>query len=133
MSRIMSSAVWIALGLGLIAGPSDAQELTKSDRQGPVTVTVTWSAPLAVGMPLQAKVVLDTHSVGLDAIALNEVVTLRGPDGVEAAPTAVDTKGSGHHREATLTFGPITKPGRVEIVVRNVGGVAERIFAWEAR
>jgi hypothetical protein len=41
--------------------------------------------------------------------------------------------GSGHHREAVLVFPPIAQPGPVRILVRNVGGVAERTFLWETR
>jgi hypothetical protein len=79
-------------------------------------------------------VVLDTHSVGLDRIAFETAVVLRGPDGVEIAATAVEQlKGSGHHREAVLVFPPVSRPGTGRIVVKNVGGVAERVFEWEWR
>ena len=80
----------------------------------------------------KAKVVLDTHSVGLDGIAFDKVVALRSPDGADIAPTAVEqATGSGHHREATLVFPPPAQAGPLKIVVMNVGGVAERSFVWE--
>jgi len=113
-------------------GLATAEEgLTRRDRQGPVTVTVTLLAPPTAGTPVRAKVVLDTHSVALDAVALDEVVALR-VDGGDVAPTSVEqATGSGHHREAVVVFTPLAEPGSVRIVVKNVGGVVERSFAWE--
>jgi hypothetical protein len=115
------------------AGSSQAQGgLIKQDRQGPVSVSVTLSAAPAVGAPVKAKVVLDTHSVALDGIKFEEVVALRTPDGTDIAPVAVEqTYGAGHYREAVLVFPPLARPGDVHIVVKNVGGVAKRSFSWE--
>ena len=39
--------------------------------------------------------------------------------------------GSGHHREAVLVFPPHAAAEALRIVVKNVGGVAERSFSWE--
>lgn len=118
------------LGLALL-GAAEAQDaVTKRDRQGPVTVAVTPLGPVTAGAPLKIKIVLDTHSVGLDGIAFEKVVALRAPDGAEVAPQAVETKGSGHHREAVVTFPP--RPGGpLRIVVKDVAGVAERLFTWD--
>ena len=126
-------AVALAMAALWAAGGSEAQEsLTKQDRQGPVTVAVTLTAAPAVGAPIKVKVVLDTHSVGLDGIAFDKIVALRSPDGADIAPTAVEqATGSGHHREATLVFPPPAQAGPLKIVIKNVGGVAERSFVWE--
>ncbi len=129
------------LGIGLIlalvvlgaVGAAEAQQgLGKQDRQGPVTVAVTLTDLPVVGAPLKAKVVLDTHSVALDGIAFEQAVAIRTPDGTDVAPTAVEqAKGSGHHREAVLVFPPPASTGPLKIVVKNIGGVAERSFVWE--
>jgi hypothetical protein len=115
----------------LVSGTAAAQEpLTKRDDRGQVTVTVTLEAAPAPGRPIRAHIVLDTHVVALDGIALEQAVALRAPDGRDTAPTAVEAaKGGGHHREATVVF---AAPGGEEIhlVVKNVGGVAERSFRW---
>jgi len=113
------------------AGSPAAEEgLTKRDARGPVTVIVTLTAPPEVGTPVKAKVVLDTHSVPLDSIKLEEAVVLRA-DGADLAPTAVEeAAGGGHHRSAVLIFPPPARAGEVRIVVKDVGGVAERSFAW---
>lgn len=127
----------VALVLSLIAlwavAISAAQEgLTQRDRQGPVTVTVTLTAAPAIGTPVKAKVTLDTHSVGLDSIAFDQVVAMRTPDGADIAPLAVEqAQGGGHHRSAVLVFPPLTSAGPLRLVVKNVGGVAERSFVWE--
>jgi hypothetical protein len=72
--------------------------------------------------------------VALDGVAFEQAVVVRTPDGAEVPPTAVEqASGSGHHREAVLVFPPVAQPGPVRILVRNVGGVAERTFLWEAR
>lgn len=75
--------------------------------------------------------VLDTHSVGLDDIAFEHAVAMRTPDGTDLAPEAVEAKGGGHHRRAVVVFPPLAQAGVVRIVVKNVGGVAERIFSWD--
>ena len=133
MRAFLRGGVVLAMLTLWAVGSSEAQEgLTKRDGQGPVSVTVTLTAPPAVGAPVKAKVVLDTHSVGLDGIKFEEAVVLRTPDGTDIAPVAVEqTSGAGHHREAVLVFPPLARPGDVRIVVKNVGGVAERSFSWE--
>jgi hypothetical protein len=113
-------------------GRSEAQDpFTKRDQQGPVTVVVTLMPPATPGAPLKAKIVFDTHSVGLDGIVLDRAVVMR-TDGTDVPPTAVEqATGGGHHREAVLVFPAPTQPGPVQILVKNVGGVAERSFSWE--
>lgn len=114
-------------------GNSEGQEgWTKQDRQGTVSVAVTLMVPPETGAPVRAKVVLDTHSVALDGIKFEEAVVLRMPDGTDIAPMAVEqATGSGHHREAVLVFPPLARAGDVRLVVKNVGGIAERSFSWE--
>ncbi|MBI2461151.1 MAG: hypothetical protein HYV61_06630 [Candidatus Rokubacteria bacterium] len=66
----------------------------------------------------------------MDSIKLEEAVVLRA-DGADLAPTAVEeAAGGGHHRSAVLIFPPPARAGEVRIVVKDVGGVAERSFAW---
>jgi hypothetical protein len=115
------------------AGMSEAQDgLTKRNSQGPVTVSVTLMNLPAPGDPVKAKVVLDTHSVALDSIKFEEAVAFRTGDGSDIPPSAVEqATGSGHHREAVLIFARPVGTGALTIIIKNVGGVAERIFSWE--
>jgi hypothetical protein len=56
---------------------------------------------------------------------------LRTADGKELGPSAVEqAKGGGHHREAVVVFLPVADLGEVRVVVKNVGGVEERVFTW---
>lgn len=104
-------------------------------RRGLRIALVVWLALAgspAVGTPIEVTVRLDTHSASLDAVKFDEAVALRGVDGTDVAPRVDRMGGSGHHREAAVSFPPL--PGgmhEVRIAVRNVGGVAERSFAWE--
>ena len=132
MRAFRRASLVVALVILGALGRSEAQDqLTKRDQQGPVTVVVTLIPPAGAGAPIKAKIVLDTHSVGLDGIVLDQAVVMR-TDGADVLPTTVkQATGGGHHREAVLVFPPLAQPGPVRIVVRNVGGVAERSFSWE--
>ena len=133
MRAVVRAGVILGMLTLWMAGSEDAQQgLTKQDRQGPVSVAITLTAPAEAGAPVKAKVVLDTHSVPLDGIKFEEAVVLRTPDGTDIAPTAVEqATGSGHHREAVLFFPSLAPAGEVRLIVKNVGGVAERSFSWE--
>jgi hypothetical protein len=128
-----SLLVGFALAILALMGSAHAQpSLTQRDGQGAVTVVITLAAPPQVGVPLRATVTLDTHTVALDGIAFEQAVVLRTSGEVEVAPTGVEgATGGGHHRQAVVSFPPVTQPGTVRIVVKNVGGIAERSFAWE--
>jgi hypothetical protein len=128
-----SLLVGVALAIVAIAGRADAQpSLTQRDGQGPVTVIVTLAVPPQVGVPIRANIILDTHSIALDGIAFERAVVLRPPGEVDVAPTGVEgATDGGHHREAVVMFPPVMQPGTVRIVVKNVGGIAERSFTWE--
>ena len=118
----------------LLAGGPAAAQAPPGEKQsipgGGVTVDATFLKERRDGPTF--KVVLDTHSVNLDGYRFEEVVRLRDGKGGELAPTAVEgATGSGHHREATVRFAwPEPKPKTVELVVRGVAGVPERLFQW---
>ncbi len=122
----------VLLGLGL--GPSGAAEGPGGPKQsvggGGVTVEVTWLKEVAEAPAF--RLVLDTHSVNLDGYRFEEIVRLRDGRGGEQAPAAVEgAEGSGHHRQATVRFTwPEPKPGELELVVKGVAGVPERVFRW---
>jgi hypothetical protein len=134
MKLLAAAALFLVLMqvLAVSAPTALAQEsLRKLDRQGPVTVSVTLLAPPAIGAPIKMRVALDTHSVDLDGVAFESSVALRRPDGSEVAATVEQVTGSGHHRTAVLAFPPSGDAAQIRVVVKNVGGIGERIFAWE--
>jgi hypothetical protein len=132
MRRLRGIAAILGLAaLGLVE-LSEAQEgLSQRDAQGPVSVTITLTAPPVIGVPVKARVALDTHSVDLESIKFEEAVTLKEAGGAERHPISVERQGGGHHREAVLVLPAPVRPGRLSIFVRGVGGIAVRQFYWD--
>jgi hypothetical protein len=118
-----SLRVGLALAILGMAGRADAQPtLSQRDEQGAGTVVVTLAAPPQVGVPTRATVFLDTHPLALDGVAFDRAVVLRTPEGLDVTPTRVeDATGSGHHRQAVVSLRPVTQPGTMRIVVKDVG------------
>jgi hypothetical protein len=97
---------------------------------GGVIAKVTYLNPGTTDEPL-FQVVLDTHSVNLDGYDLKTIIVLRDEAGNTHVPTAVENKGSGHHREAAVGFPKVSSDAkRVELVIKDVAGVKERVFRW---
>lgn len=78
-------------------------DLTRTDNQGAVEVTVT---PLNLEDPretLNFDIVLDTHSVDL-SMDLATLATLKSDTGMNTQATLWDAPRGGHHVEGTLSF-----------------------------
>lgn len=114
-----------------IAKSGGAKLETKSNEGGSVTVDVTPTA-LEVGKPLAFDIAMNTHSVDLGD-DLTKIATLRDDAGKEYKPTAWDgPDGGGHHRSGTLQFAALsTKPKYVELVIKGLAQVPERVFRWD--
>ena len=99
----------------------------QTNSEGSVSVEVT---PIDVSEESELwkfKIALNTHSEEL-LQDLNKVVALN-----DKAPVSWDgpTPG-GHHLEGTLSSRPISpRPEEILLIVREVGGVAERVFSWD--
>ncbi len=104
---------------------------TKSNEGGSVTVDVKPTA-LDVGKPIVFDIAMNTHSVDLSD-DMTKITILRDDAGKEYKPTAWDgPAGGGHHREGTLTFAAMAnKPKFVELVIKGLAGVPERVFKWD--
>lgn len=121
----------VAVGVLLVAAIGEAQtDQVQSSRGGGVTVTVELLEES--GDAPAFRVLLDTHSVNLDVYEFGQIVRLRDGRGDELAPLAVEGgEGGGHHRKATVRFAwPKPKPQALELVVKGVAGVPERVFRW---
>jgi len=132
--RPMALGIMIAI-LGLPAfgslASADAQEKAKqSVRGGGVKVSVELMEQTRNGATFQ--IIMDTHSVNLDVYSFEQIVRLCDVGGRELVPTSVEgIEGSGHHRKATLQFPwPQPKPKTVELVIKDVASVPERLFRW---
>lgn len=120
---------------GLLGGKASlataAARATRTDSGGGVTVKVDLLDAKASG-EMRFQIALDTHSVNLDGYDLKSLTLLRDDGGNTYPPTGVENQGSGHHRQTILRFAKIKSGAkRIELVVRNVAGVKERLFRWE--
>ena len=111
-----------------VAAESSATTQTVSG--GGVAAKVTF-LNLKSGDEPRFLIVLDTHSANLDGYDFKTLGVLRDDSGKVYSPTAVENKGSGHHREATVSFPKLSQEARrVELVIKDVAGVKDRVFSW---
>ena len=120
----------LAVSAICIATTAIATDLTQANREGQVVVRVTYDNP---GEPSpRFSVRLDTHTVNLDTFDPAAHSLLRDDRGNEYRGTWEETGGSGHHRQGTLTFGPVgmQQTQALTLEIRNLAGVGERRFRW---
>lgn len=125
---------WLILsglaGYGEMFGATESNG-TQTVSGGGVTVKVTYLNQNNRDEP-RFQVVLDTHSADLERYDLKTITSLRDDTGKTYLATGIENKGSGHHREATLTFPKVSPESkRLEVVVKEVAGVKERTFRWD--
>ncbi len=122
-----STAVWVGQGL---AAPAPQAKLTHQVAGGGVTVTATLLKDQPEGTAI--KLALDTHSVDLDGYKFDALATLRDETGKTYPVEGVEQAGGGgHHRQAIVRFGKVSAEAKmIELIVRDVAGVKERIFHW---
>ena len=141
MMRDIRNGLKCLLGATMLIGLFGAGEsfgaaapgLARTNSGGGVTAKVTYLNPGGPEGP-RFQVVLDTHSVDLDAFDLKNLSLLRDEAGKTYQPTQMENKGGGHHREVTLAF-PKSASGakRLELVIKEIAGVKERSFRWELK
>ncbi len=116
------------------SSPSPTKGLVQSSSGGAVTIDVEWQGE--ENNSLVFAVALNTHSVDLDQYDLGELAVLRDNGGQEYHPTSWESAPGGHHRRGVLNF-PLPeslsqgKTEYVEIVIRDVAGIKERVLKWE--
>lgn len=115
-----------------------ARGATLTSEGGRVTVAVSWDgqAPKQGDQfTLAFQVAMDTHFVDLDAYDLAKLAILRNDRGETVQAASWEAPRGGHHRKGVLTFAvPITFTAGarfLELMVRDVAGVAARQFRWE--
>jgi hypothetical protein len=121
------------------AGAETGGEVRTSEG-GKVSVQVIWENAGVAGGPLSFSVVMDTHSVDLDGYDLGRLAVLRNDRGQEVKPEQWDSAPGGHHRTGMLLFSgkdsagnPVLGPEvkALELLIRDVAGVKERVLRWE--
>ena len=113
---------------------------SQKNQAGNVTIDVTWEVDQPSSDSLRFTVEMNTHSVDLDKYDLSKLSTLRTDEGREVTAIAWDgPSGGGHHRSGVLVF-PATEGGKplidaktrsVELTIRDVAGVKERVLRWK--
>ncbi|KKW18307.1 MAG: hypothetical protein UY60_C0015G0005 [Parcubacteria group bacterium GW2011_GWB1_50_9] len=104
---------------------------TKIDEEPPVTIEIT---PIEFGQAASKwkfNVIFTTHSGSLDFDPM-QVASITDDKGGVSQPVAWEGPGpGGHHREGILIFN-VPNPAAlgVELKIKDVGGVAERLFIW---
>lgn len=116
------------------ARPSPAlpgEETPQIVRGGGVAVILT-RLP-SEGDALRFRIEMTTHMRDLDPYRFEQIIRLRDQTAKEFAPLAVEQMmGGGHHRMAVVRFpAPDPRATVVELLVRDVAGVPERVFRWD--
>lgn len=104
-----------------------------SSRRNDAGRVVVDVAPLTLsGDAWEFEVAFNTHSVNL-GFDVTEVSVLRCDQGQEYTPTVWEGPGpGGHHRSGVLKFAALDhSTSSVEIVIRDVAEVPERVFRWD--
>lgn len=124
-------AVLLSASLAVAASyAGSAADATTSVEGGGITVKVSYLEQTA--HESRFLIALDTHSVNLDAYDLKFLAVMRDDTGLVMQPTGAEYKGSGHHREVVLTFPrPSNERKWVEVVIKDIAGVKERVFRWD--
>ncbi|HXH12188.1 MAG TPA: hypothetical protein VNP04_20785 [Alphaproteobacteria bacterium] len=150
MGMMGPQMMWGMMGGGMEPQPQSPMQMvdaprnvTQKDTRGAVTVEVTLltaDQPRADGK-LAVRVKLDTHAVDLDQYQLEKLAVLRDGQGREVQALGLESaSGSGHHREAVLTFPAMDADGKpllssetksLMLVLRGIGDVSERVFRWQ--
>ena len=130
---LLTAAISGSLMMSQGAFTAVVPDMTQIVAGGGVTAKVTYLNPKSNDDP-RFQVVLETHSVNLDAYDFKNITIVRDDAGRMYSPVGVETKGGGHHREATLVFPTLSREAkRVELIVRDVAGVKERTFRWDLK
>lgn len=133
---IILVALIIAVASGwLFFGKKDVpQEISlppQTNSEGAVEIEVTPTNVTKGSSQWRFDIVLNTHSIELDQ-DMTKVALLEDDQGNVYLPTAWEgAPPGGHHREGTLIFAPIKpKPKTITLVLKDIGGVSERILSW---
>jgi len=111
--------------------------LQRTNQEGQVSLDVIFANSLGEEKEgyLSFFVNLDTHSVDLDSIPLNQFSKLYdGKGNLLADQSEWETEGEGHHLVGKLNFKitqDIQNIDGLKLLVENYGGAAKREFVWD--
>ncbi|MCL4416099.1 MAG: hypothetical protein M1365_05290 [Actinobacteria bacterium] len=107
-------------------------DMLRSNSDGEVTIDVKYLG--SKDNLLSFDIAMDTHSVDLDQYDLAKLSELTDDKGNKYPVVSWDSASGGHHRTGKLIFSQPDiqdEPSTFILIIRNVAGIAERIFKWE--
>ncbi|KKT96521.1 MAG: hypothetical protein UW97_C0009G0006 [Parcubacteria group bacterium GW2011_GWA2_45_15] len=123
-------AIVLMGGFLIFYNPKPENWESKNDNQATVSITVTPIDISSQSKEWKFDIVMDTHSVELDQ-DMTEFAVLIDDQDKEYKPISWEGPSGGHHREGALVFNPIEPtPKYIELKIKNIGGVNERLFKW---
>ena len=123
-------AIVLMGGFLIFYNPKPENWESKTDNQAAVSITVTSIDISSQSKEWKFDIVMDTQSVELDQ-DMTEFAVLIDDQDKEYKPIGWEGPSGGHHREGVLVFDPIEPmPKYIELKIKNIGGVTERLFKW---
>lgn len=134
VATIALSLVWF--GWGKASAGLTKKDLRRVNDAGPVEIALVFLNPIEkeAGSDIAFQVRMNTHSVNLEAYDMAKVSSLQVDGRPEQKPLGwFKPGGGGHHVSGVLKFsGPIPSDAKsLRVVIRDVGGVPERVFEWQ--
>jgi len=138
LKKLMERASGMEEMMGGMMGAAGgkAEGVTAQEKAaGEVKINAAFKNPEDLGgqEALKFEVKLDTHTVDLDAYSFDKSVLLKDESGRTYSPVSAETSGSGHHREAEITFKNPGRTNSVELLFKDLAGGKETVFKWELK
>lgn len=112
---------------------SSASSKTQTNSEGEVTVKVTPTSVSEDKKSWQFQIALETHSGSLDTDLIKNAVLTNDRQNTLLPVSWNGSPLGGHHREGELVFSAFQyKPKSVTLLLKNIGGIKERKFTWNA-
>ena len=107
--------------------------VNRVDEQGEVKVEIQ-PGKIEPKAQSQFKVSFNTHTVEFNSDLIKQALLYDDQSHYYKPISWTGGESSRHHREGILTFGSLdTSPKFVELKIKNVGGIPERVFRWDLK
>lgn len=113
----------------LIDTPTSSSPITLEKEEENVSVTIQYLPDKSDKNQLVFLISLNTHSVNFDSFVFKKDISLEKDDKI-LSPGLLSETGTGHHRQAELSF-PYTPPP-FTITIKNIVGIEKREFVFNS-
>lgn len=130
---LMAVAVpWLSYIHAASSSDIESASVEQTSREGAVTVKIVPRSLAPDAQSWDFEITLDTHAEPLTqdlvsaAALIDATGSVHAPIGWEGDPPGA------HHRQGLLRFQPLAgSPAVVELHMRGIGGVPDRVFRWK--